>query len=201
MRAALGPQWYREGVMAAFEWHVLRLQDMPRRNDGLVAAATRAGGASGTAAPKVVMSELKLTVLHRASDRTLLFNLAALFAWHGMTGDAKHPDQQMQRALIRVACSHGPDVLWSSLLSSDPAVPEGGKFVGPATLRAVVSQERVLGFGPEVATSKRRLLVELGLWERRLEAGLPLLPAGAPPAGVLDGVRRGPVGPPGPLEA
>ena len=115
---------------------------------------TRAGGAPGTAAPGVVMSELELTVLCCAADRTLLVDLAALFAWHGMTGDAKHPDQQMQRALIRVACSHGPDVLWSSLLSSDPAVPEGGKFVGPATFRAVVSQENTHGFGSDGAASK-----------------------------------------------
>jgi hypothetical protein len=100
-----------------------------------------------------------------------------------MVGDAHHPVQPMQRALTRVACSHGPNVPWSSLLSSDPAVPEGGMFVGPATFRAVVSQENTHGFGSEVATSKRRILVELGLWERRLEVGLPLLPVGAPPAG------------------
>jgi hypothetical protein len=89
----------------------------------------------------------------------------------------------MRRALAQVARSHGPDVLGSSLLSSDPAVPEGGMFVGPATFRAVVSQENTHGFGSEVATSKRRILVELGLWERRLEVDLPLLPVGAPPAG------------------
>jgi hypothetical protein len=74
--------------MATFERHVFRLQDMPRWNDGQVAATTRAGGAPGTAAPDVVMSELELTVLRRASDRTLLVDLAALFAWRGMVGDA-----------------------------------------------------------------------------------------------------------------
>ena len=138
----------------AFERHVLRLHDMPRRNDGQVAAMTRAGGAPGTAAPGVVMSELELTVLCRASDRTLLVDVAALFAWRGMVGDAQNPDRPMRRALTRVACSHGPDVLWSSLLSNDPAVPEGGTFVGPATFRAVVSQENTHGFGSDGAASK-----------------------------------------------
>ena len=108
--------------MAAFERHVLRLQDIPRWNDGQVAATTRAGGAPGTAAPDVVMSELEMRVLCRSSDRTLLVDVAALFAWRGMTGDAHHPEEPMRRALTRVARSwHGPDVPWSSLLSSDPA--------------------------------------------------------------------------------
>ena len=91
--------------MAAFERHVLRLQDMPRWNDGQVAATTRAGGAPGTAAPDVVLSELELTVLCRASASTLLVDLAALFAWRGMVGYAHHPERPMQRALTRVACS------------------------------------------------------------------------------------------------
>ena len=96
--------------MAAFERHVLRLQDMPRWNDGQVAATTRAGGAPGTAAPDVVMSELELTVLCRASDRTFLVDLAALFAWRGMGERVRRGmGVPMRRALDQVARSHGPD--------------------------------------------------------------------------------------------
>jgi hypothetical protein len=40
-------------------------------------------------APEVVISDLELTVLCCVADRTLLVDLATLFAWRGMTGDAK----------------------------------------------------------------------------------------------------------------
>ena len=68
---------------------VLRIQNIPRRNDGEVKATTRAGGAPGTVAPEVVISDLELTVLCCVADRALLVDLATLFAWRGMTGDAK----------------------------------------------------------------------------------------------------------------
>ena len=90
MRAALGPERRSGGAMATFLRHVLCIQNIPRRNDGEVNALTRAGGAPGTAAPEVVISDLELTVLCCSADRKLLVDLAALFAWRGMTRDAKH---------------------------------------------------------------------------------------------------------------
>jgi hypothetical protein len=75
--------------MATLVRHILRVPNIPHRNDGEVKALTRAGGAPGTAAPEVVISDLELTVLCCVADRTLLVDLATLFAWRGMTGDAK----------------------------------------------------------------------------------------------------------------
>ena len=184
--------------MTTFVRHVLRIQNIPRRNAGEVKATTRAGGAPGTAAPEVVISDLELTVLCCVADGTLLVDLAALFAWRGMTGDAKHQGEPIRRALTRVAASHGAGVCtFDQLLSRGAAVPQGGTFVGPATFRAVVSDpEGIHGFGTEPNATKRRLLAELGLWEMRLEAGLPLPGAAPVPAAPAGGAAAAETPPP-----